>query len=62
VASHTLQVLGFVRWYAALLGLPVVVQTPQKRKAYVVRAQALTSAGRHAVDALAHALAFSAGV
>jgi hypothetical protein len=58
-ATHTLQVLGFIRYYAALLGLPVVMQTPQKRLAYVTKAKEMTSESRHAADALAHALAYA---
>ena len=59
-ATHTLQVLGFVRWYAAMLGLPVVVQAPQQRLAYVTRATELAPKLRHAGAALAHALAYAA--
>jgi hypothetical protein len=59
-ATHTLQVLGFVRWYAAMLGLPVVVQAPQQRLPYVTRATELAPKTKHAAAALAHAIAFAA--
>lgn len=58
-ATHTLQVLGFVRYYAEMLGPPVVVQAPQKRLPYVAKAAELVD-GKHAQAALAHCLAFAA--
>lgn len=60
--SHTLEVLGFARWYAQVLGLAVVLQAPQQRLPFVERARKMlgSSPGKHEVDALAHALAFAA--
>ncbi|MGH2562777.1 MAG: hypothetical protein ACRDJH_27265 [Thermomicrobiales bacterium] len=60
-AIHTLKVLGFVEYYARLLGLPVVLQVPQQRKWKVQEArQLLDKKDVHAIDALAHALAYAA--
>lgn len=66
-AIHTLQVLGFVYYYAQHVGLKVVRQAPQRRLHQVPAALRLlggaiqpTGVVPHATDALAHALAYVA--
>lgn len=58
-SNHTLQVIGFVRWYATYRQLPVAMRQPSHRKSEVDRARSMLEiATPHAVDALAHALAY----
>ena len=57
--NHTLQVLGFARWYAETLGLQVVLQAPQQRLPYVAQATLMCPGMKHAQAALAHCLAYA---
>lgn len=52
--------LGFFRLWSEYMGLQVVVQAPQIRKAFLSEAEKLAGhISRHAVDATAHVLAYT---
>jgi hypothetical protein len=55
---HTIKVLGATEYLCRFFGIPLVIQAPQQRKAFLKDAGELVGHGHHFTDALAHVLSY----